>query len=302
MGIVRERPRERINISGITTGFKGGKGIPAGTRVMSPGRRYSSGARWGMQYTDQYGQETTPRYGGGYRDPLTGMTYKGGTTTGRATGGGGYQDILDQFVKAMEEANKANEARYQEGLELWDKISGIYGPEGTYGAGTETMLGRAKTQDVAAGMQQMVSGGLYGTTVAAGLPKKWEEEVGMPARLQLEDIKSGRLGEAYAGKAGFIERRTDRAPDMGLFADLMMRASTAPTGSQEAAQFAGTATGRYTPSRQFTGQTPTAKSISMNLPMRGPAGRMPTSGGRYPGGRMPPAEGTGKKRPTYGLF
>ncbi|KKN35312.1 hypothetical protein LCGC14_0784810, partial [marine sediment metagenome] len=44
--------------------------------------------------------------------------------------------------------------------------------------------------------------------VGGGAGKSWEEEVGMPARLKLEDIRSQRLTEAMGAKAGYLERRS----------------------------------------------------------------------------------------------
>ena len=69
-------------------------------------------------------------------------------------------------------------------------------------------------------MQALVSSGLSSTTQAAGLGKKFEEEVGAPARLQAQDISSQRLSGAEAQKAGFIERREDVGPDYATIASL----------------------------------------------------------------------------------
>ena len=141
-----------------------------------------------------------------------------------------FSGITGMFEESMAEANRANEARYQQGLGLHGQIADIYAPGGSFGAGHEAQLERTKTRDVASAQQQMVSSGLWGTTVAAAIPAAWEETVGQPSRLALQDVQMGRYGEALAGQAGFMERRSDIGPDMGMFANLMQGASAGPMG------------------------------------------------------------------------
>lgn len=124
------------------------------------------------------------------------------------------------FSGAAAQATAANEARYAQGMGLWDEIIQRYQPGGGYGEGALASYERGKTRAVGAGMQQLVSSGLANTTVAATIGKKYEEEVGTPFKLQLQDVQSQRLSEAQAGKAGFIERRTDAYPSAGLAAQL----------------------------------------------------------------------------------
>jgi len=91
-----------------------------------------------------------------------------------------------------------------------DLLTGLlsrYAPGGEFGRGQEALLGRAKTKGVADISQGLVSAGLAGTTMAAGAGKKWEEEVGMPARLQLEDIRSQRYSDIALNLAGYLERK-----------------------------------------------------------------------------------------------
>ncbi len=128
--------------------------------------------------------------------------------------------MANAFTAAAAKATAANEERYSQGMGLWDEIIKRYQPGGGYGAGALASYERGKTGAVGAGMQQLVSSGLANTTVAATIGKKYEEEVGTPFKLQLQDVQSQRLSEAQAGKAGFIERRTDAYPDPGLAASL----------------------------------------------------------------------------------
>lgn len=124
------------------------------------------------------------------------------------------------FGEAANRARRANEERYAQGLGLWDEIIQRYQPGGGFGAGAIASYERSKTRALGAGMQQLVSSGLANTTVAATIGKKYEEEVGTPFKLQLQDVQSQRLSEAQTGKAGFVERRTDQGPDPGLVARL----------------------------------------------------------------------------------
>jgi len=136
------------------------------------------------------------------------------------------QDIMGQYEAAQTEAREATKARETEIRGLYDEIIGRYGPGGSFGAGYEAQLERQKTKEVAAGSQALVSSGLYGTTQAAGLGKKFEEEVGAPARLKLEDIKAQAVSQAQKEKAGFIERIEDMYPDYAMMAQLMAQASS----------------------------------------------------------------------------
>lgn len=97
-------------------------------------------------------------------------------------------------------------AREIEGL--LDKIIARYSPGGEFGKPEEALLKRAKVKSLAETSQDLVSSGLSGTNVGGGAGKSWEEEVGMPARLKLEDIRSQRLTEAMGAKAGYLERRS----------------------------------------------------------------------------------------------
>jgi len=134
------------------------------------------------------------------------------------------QKILSQYEAAQAKAREAAAAREAEIRELYDEIIERYGPTGAFGKGYEAQLERQKAREVAAGGQALVSSGLYGTTQLAGLGKKFEEEVGAPARLKLEDIRAERLSQAQIGKAGFVERIEDIYPDYAMMAKLMAQA------------------------------------------------------------------------------
>ena len=129
--------------------------------------------------------------------------------------------ILASFQASQASANRANLARYKEGIAIYDDVIARYGKEGGFVKGQTAQLERTKTKDVASGMQNLVSSGLAGSTMAGGLGKAWEEDVGAPTRLSIADIAGQRMTQAQMGKTGFIERREDTGPDAALISQLM---------------------------------------------------------------------------------
>lgn len=129
-------------------------------------------------------------------------------------------DLLASFGAAQEKANLANEQRFQQGMDIFDQIIQRYEAGGTFEQATEAGLERGEKRFTAQATQSLVSSGLSSTTQAAGLSKKFQAEVGEPARLRAQDIASQRLSEAQMGKIGFIERREDVGPDFGVIAQL----------------------------------------------------------------------------------
>jgi hypothetical protein len=128
--------------------------------------------------------------------------------------------LIAQFQEQQARANEANELRYQEGLGLYDQVIEDTKSGGTFEKATEAGITRGRQKAVAQGTQSLVSSGLASTTTAAGLGKKFEEEVGQPARLRAQDVQSQRQQAALMGKAGFIERREDVGPSYSDIASL----------------------------------------------------------------------------------
>jgi len=134
-------------------------------------------------------------------------------------------------VSATEQARQANLKREQEIRGLLDKVIDVYSPGGEFGKATEAMLARQKQQYLGRATQGLISSGLYGSTLTAGMPKRFEEEIGMPTRAKLEDIRLGQYTSALGQKAGFVERIEDVGPDLGLLAQLQAQASAKPEPS-----------------------------------------------------------------------
>jgi hypothetical protein len=135
-----------------------------------------------------------------------------------------------EMAQAAKKAKQANEQRYEQGMGIFDEIIQRYQPGGEYGKGAMALYEQGKSQAMAQGMQNLVSSGLSNTTVAAGLPMKYEQEVGTPFRMQLEDRRMDALTQAQIGKTGFIERRQDVYPDANLYAGLQTQASSGGGG------------------------------------------------------------------------
>lgn len=152
---------------------------------------------------------------------MLGSIYAGFNTSRTSSFGGQSKYYKGSSVGRMEKtARQANLRREKEIRGYFDTMIGLYAPGGGFGRGYEAELERTKTKDVARGTQQLISSGLYGTTTAAGLGKAWEEEVGAPSRLRLEDLRLERYAQALGQKASFVERIENMYPDYGLIAGL----------------------------------------------------------------------------------
>jgi hypothetical protein len=77
-----------------------------------------------------------------------------------------------------------------------------YRPGGSFGAGIEAGLGRARTRFMSSGMQNLVSAGLAGTTMGAGLAGKFAEEVAAPTIAGAESERARRLSSLYTALGG----------------------------------------------------------------------------------------------------
>lgn len=142
--------------------------------------------------------------------------------------------ILQQIEQQAQTAQQENLKRYQQAMAIYDEIISRYQPGGAFEKKALAELEKRKVREVGGEQQQLISSGLAGTTVMGAVPRKWEAEVGEPARLSLEDILMQRLSAAQTGKAEFIERREDVYPDYSLMAQLASQASAAGGGTSVA--------------------------------------------------------------------
>ena len=142
------------------------------------------------------------------------------------------QSYLGDMQQIQEKQNIATKKREKEIRGILDEIIAMYAPGGGFGKGTEAMIEREKEKSIAQGTQALVTSGLYGTTMAAGLGKKFEEEVGMPTRLKLEDVRYGQYAGAMGQKAGMVERIEQEPIDYAMLAQLIQTTESAPPATK----------------------------------------------------------------------
>lgn len=92
-----------------------------------------------------------------------------------------------------------------------DRAIAQYQPGGGFGKGTEAALARGETRAVASGAQSLVSAGLAGTTMMAGLGKKYQEEVAAPMRARVEETRAQAISGLEMTKAQIIQGATESA-------------------------------------------------------------------------------------------
>lgn len=98
----------------------------------------------------------------------------------------------------------------------YEKALAHFKPGGGYGAGVEAGLERGRVKATAGGMQSLVSAGLAGTTMAAGLGKKYEEEVAAPTRAKVEGARAEAIANIQMSMAGAEQRGYESAQDRAL--------------------------------------------------------------------------------------
>lgn len=135
--------------------------------------------------------------------------------------------LLELTQQAADEARKANEARYQQALDIADKVGTLY--TGDFGAGSKAELERAKRQSVSSGMNSLIQSGLGATGGAAGLSTAWEQSVGSEARLKLEDMIAQNQAKALEFKAGIIQSKEDIYPDYSQLYNTSAAGAAMPT-------------------------------------------------------------------------
>jgi hypothetical protein len=154
-----------------------------------------------------------------YGVPTTMLNYRQGRQT---------PDFLSQLVTSQTAANIANQQRAAEIRAIYEENIKRYRPGGTFETKALEQIGKAGERFVEKGYgeqtQANITGGLFGTTVQAGikprLRKEYEEETAAPARLRLEDVLMQRLTSAQTGLAGFLERQEDVGPGLGTIGSL----------------------------------------------------------------------------------
>ena len=154
--------------------------------------------------------------------------------------------LEEKFAQMSSEAKESNIERQKRIEAIFDEIIARYQPGGTFGKSYLQQLREQKVRDVGAETQSLISSGMYGTTTTAGLPGKWEAEVGAPARLKLEDVQMERLSSAQLGKASFLERIEEPYPDYNALMQASAAAASAAAGSSGGGR-GSSSSGSYNP-------------------------------------------------------
>lgn len=209
--------------------------------------------------------------------------------------------LLEQFQAQEQSAKAANLKRYEQAMSIYDEIISRYRPGGEFGEAALGQLEKRKVRDVGKETQQLISSGLYGTTTMAATGRRWEEGVGGPERLKLEDIQMQRLSQAQVGKAGFIERREDIGPDYGMIAQLSSQVGQRPTRATPTSSY-----GQYDPNYMQSlfgggggGRAPAPKPQTSTEYY---ATRRVQPGGTQPEGEDAEADLTPTTRGQYGTY
>ncbi len=112
---------------------------------------------------------------------------------------------------------------------------------GEYGKGEEALLKKAKEKSIASTQQSLVSAGLAGTTMGAGAGLKWEQEVGMPSRLELERQRKTGLAGALTAKAGYLQTAQTEATQVSQWEEEMEFRESESEAQRKASTFSSLA-------------------------------------------------------------
>lgn len=141
----------------------------------------------------------------------------------RTTSQPNYGGLARQMSAQQTSANQANLQRYSQMMDIYNQVIARSQPGGAFQKAGLAQIESAKTKGVGQETQSLISGGMFGTTTAAGVGRKWEAEVGAPARLRLEDVMEQRRTTAQLAKAGAIERREDVGPNYAALLQTLAR-------------------------------------------------------------------------------
>lgn len=134
-------------------------------------------------------------------------------------------DLMKSTTAQTAEAKQANVQRQKEVTGIYDKVAGLFAPGGSFGQGYLEQINRQKVQDVSGAEQSDISRGLFGLRNRG---QEWESQVGAPARLKLEDLRTQSYASALTGKAGFLERIENPYPDLSPLFQAAIAQSSVP--------------------------------------------------------------------------
>jgi len=199
----------------------------------------------------------------------SGVLGMGGDRGAGGYGGSALSDLYGDYRKAYSDANAKNEERYGQVLGMYDQAPGYQPPTlpearttgNTAQIGGQNIYGGASAPIYAAQTarvnQDAVSRGIYNTSGALNNASVTNSLALQDAADRTREISNrerladyDRQYQAYdrgvdrgdmlrREKAGFIERREDVAPDMGLMAQIAMKMGEGSTAGLDAGAFGG---------------------------------------------------------------
>jgi hypothetical protein len=129
--------------------------------------------------------------------------------------------------EAYAQANRANEQRYSQGLGIYDTMLANSQRMGGF---QREQIGRRQTVGNSHDLMGLIDRGFGNSpTMLASLNRGRAADAGLE-QLALEDALLRQQNAVLGDKAGFIERRTDAAPDLGLIASLVQNAAASGGG------------------------------------------------------------------------
>lgn len=217
------------------------------------------------------------------------------------------QRLFDEFQQARDQANYANNERYQFGF---DELGALRNRnmERIQTLGQQQLADTNRHFDVArdSSLMDLGSRGLRSSTIAPAVEQNVARERNDALRRVHDDITRQQIGtdaSLTGGLTGFVERRNDVGPDFGQLGQLAQ--GLGQSGGQfSVPQFGG---GARPPSITTGRPTGSGPQIATNPGMPqpggygrpvGPAPTMATTGPTGPGGAMPTPPASNLSRPT----
>lgn len=121
-----------------------------------------------------------------------------------------FNALIQQYQQAQQQANAANEARYQQALGLTDIL-------GTTG---RTRIAQQAAQQQASAQQSLISRGLANTTITGAASRG----IASDAEMQRQALEESVAGQ----KIGLMQSKIEQGPDLGMFAGLLQAAASQP--------------------------------------------------------------------------
>lgn len=147
----------------------------------------------------------------------------------------GLQDIMKQLTAAQNQANAANQQRYQD-------ILGMYSTLGQSGA---QQIQEQTAQQQAKSTADLTSRGLGNTTITSAMGNQIAS-LGQSNQLALQESLTGK-------EAGVMEAMNQQGPNLSMYANLIQQAMAGQQANQKRTVFGG-----YAPTYQAGGWNPAA--------------------------------------------